>query len=356
MNSGISDPGRLLRDKAEPEEPGTYVSPRSLSPPEPPRPAITGQRFILAGFTVSGITAYPPETFAAIFEARPGAEIDRGEPDAWAAQIAARYRNDGYIFARSNARIDEHGQVLISIREGRIGRVTVEGGETGQHFMELMAARIIQPGPANIKDIELTALLINDLAEVTAKSVLQAAGDDAFDVTILITPTTPVSSVSFDNYGSRYNGPFEMTGQTAVNGLFVPFGQTSLGGITSLPTGELGSVQIGQTLPLGSNGTTASVQIARAESYPGYRLAVQDVASVSNSFQMQISHPIIRSRSENLFLTAGFSLRNTATDVLGFELSRDRLRVASATMAYDFQDFLEGANQLQVEVDKALRS
>jgi hemolysin activation/secretion protein len=349
---GSADPGRALEDRAPSREPGSFTPAIQPSGPAPLR--LTGERFTLRSVTLQGMTAYDAKDFTASLEERIGNLVDRGEIEHLASEIAARYHADGYVFAAAKARVVKDGRAIIQVTEGHIRSVSVEGLAADLDFLRRMAKPIMESGPANIRVIERVVLLMNDLPGVAAKSVLKPAGSDALDVVIVAGPKPAESSLSLDNYGSRYNGPFEITASTSVNNLGLAYGQTSVNVLSTLPPDELRSVQVGESIPVNTSGTTGSLQIAHVESRPGYLLEDKEIVSISDSAGIQFSHPLIRSRAENLFITAGFTARDTATDILETRLTKDRLRILSLSALYDFQDSLAGRNQLEVQFGKGL--
>ncbi|HEX3147017.1 MAG TPA: ShlB/FhaC/HecB family hemolysin secretion/activation protein [Gemmataceae bacterium] len=351
---GSADPGRVLQDRTAPEEPGAFAPPRIEAKPEKPKKSETGIFMNLRRVQIEGMTAYPAEEFRSLYEDKIGMRIDQGEIAFIASEIEAKYHADGYVFAKATSAIDPSGSAVIRVNEGRIGNVSLEGSLAGSELLIRMAAQIRHGSAVNIRVIERVVLLMNDLPGVTAKSVLKPAGGDALDVVIVAGPKPADSSLSLDNYGSRYNGPFEIAGSTSVNNLGIPFGQTSFGVLSTLPPDELRSVQVGESIPVDANGTTGSLQIAHVESRPGYLLKDKEIVSISYSAQLQFSHPLIRSRAENLFVTAGFTARDTATDVLETRLTKDRLRILSLSALYDFQDSLAGRNQLDAQFSQGI--
>jgi hemolysin activation/secretion protein len=100
-------------------------------------------------------------------------------------------------------------------------------------------------------------------------------------------------------------------------------------------------------------------QIMLAGSYtrsePGESLRSIEFKSESISLEADIKHPLIRSRLKNLWGRITYSHRNTDTDVLGVQFTKDRIRSLRLGFTYDFVDSFYGVNLLEIETSKGLK-
>jgi len=220
---------------------------------------------------------------------------------ALADQVTAHYREQGYPFARALVPVQDlkDGQLVIQVLEGRYGKVLAKSvdvplAETAQGFLgSLVTGEVIAS-----RALERATLLINDLPGVGVVPVMKpGAQTGAGDLDVLVEQVqTSTASVSLDNHGSRYTGPYRLQFNGAINRAFTVGDQLSLTGIAPLQGLWVGSVNYG--LPLGSDGLRAQVGVSRLhyklrEDFEGFN-GQADVRSFT------LSYPLIRSRALNL--------------------------------------------------------
>jgi len=87
--------------------------------------------------------------------------------------------------------------------------------------------------------------------------------------------------------------------------------------------------------PLGSAGTEALVSASHSAIDAGSSSGELNTESESYRFSLRLSHPIIRSRTENLWINGFAEYRNAEEDQSGAENFDDRLRVVRARLNYN---------------------
>jgi hemolysin activation/secretion protein len=111
-------------------------------------------------------------------------------------------------------------------------------------------------------------------------------------------------------------------------------------------------------LPLGVEGTKLFFLGSYTQSEPGFTLAPLLTESEGIAGIVRLSHPFIRSRTENLTLRGGFDYRDSSTTIFedpeGVGSFHDHLRVARAGGSYDLTDRFEGVTQISVEASQGL--
>ncbi|MGH8675330.1 MAG: ShlB/FhaC/HecB family hemolysin secretion/activation protein, partial [Burkholderiales bacterium] len=75
----------------------------------------------------------------------------------------------------------------------------------------------------------------------------------------------------------------------------------------------------------------------------------------SETYTFAYSHPVIRSRSENLYVRGTLSAHDGRTDLFGVRDTEDHLRVLRLGLTYDRADSLAGVNIVDVELSHGLR-
>lgn len=341
---GPADPSIIQRQLEQPPRP-----PSPGAPIEAPRrtqavPEGAGDiRFELGDVELSGASVISREELLPLWQASVGREITLADVYAIAQAITGYYGRKGYILSQAVVppqSIGPDGRVRISVVEGFIDRVLIEGDATPR--MRAIAERIAADRPLNNQGLERGLLLLRDLPGLTARAVLRASPTtpNAADL-VIIAKRKPVDAFAMiDNRGSRYMGPWQaMTGVT-LNSVLGEDTRSSTRLLTTLDGKELLYGDLFHALPIGNDGTTLSVSASRSVAEPGYLLATEDVVSNSFGTAVAISHPFIRSRAENLSGTGRFEARNTETEMRGTDLVRDRIRAFRLSANYDFSDTL----------------
>ena len=315
--------------------------------------------FELAGVAIEGATVYGAETFRPLYESKIGAQASFGDMLAVARAITTAYRNDGYVLARAfvpGQRVDD-GIVRIRVVEGYVDSVIVDAGdEPRSDLIALYAEAVLASRPLRGAVLERAMLLINDLPGVEATSVVRPSpsAPGAATLFVLVDRTPFEASAGVDNRGTRFNGAIQMSAALTGNSLVGRFDRTTLRGVTASQTEELRLVSLSHDEPIGSEGTRIGVSGTISRQEPGFTLEVLGINSSSESFVIQATHPLIRTRRENLILRGVFDFRNSLTDQRGARLSKDRVRSIRAGATHDFADRLRGVNLIDFEASQGL--
>lgn len=359
---GSVDAGRIINDNKQIPEPkqstGTPINPfQSLSPAPEGAENVT---FQLKNVIIEGNTAYSTDKLKPIYTNYIGKTVSLSQVYQFVGAITQRYHNDGYTLSKVLLPPQEINDGIIRIRviEGYISKVDVEGTYRKSAIIDQIINEITHYRPLKMSDLERIILILNDIAGVTVRAVLKSpeGPDYAVGTThlALVFNDVPIkSSVSIDNYGSRYVGPFQLGLQTTVNNI-LPYQQTTLNGLLSVPIKEVQYIQASHRLLLNSKGTFGTVQLGYAHSEPGYLLTPNKVVSRSYNLGLYVTHPILRSRAQSLYIGSDFLINNSSTDALNNKISEDKLRVLSLFTNYDGADSYNGSNIAQFRLSQGL--
>lgn len=261
---------------------------------------------------------------------------------ALADRVAAYYREQGYPFARALVPVQDlkDGQLVIQVVEGQYGKVLAKSAdlplaETAQGFLGSLVAGEVIASPA----LERATLLISDLPGVSVVPVMKpGAQTGAGDLDVLVEQVqTSTASVSVDNHGSRYTGPYRVQFNGAINRAFTVGDQLSLTGIAPVQGLWVGSINYG--LPLGSDGLRAQVGFSRLhyklrEDFEGFN-GQADVRSLT------LSYPLIRSRALNLGASVAWQNKDLK-DVGTYQTVNKTADVTPLTLSFDQRDAMLG--------------
>lgn len=358
---GPSDPSRIEQRFERPPTPQSVPEPPPIPAPEaapPPEQAET-IRFTLRKLTVSGNAVFGADDLAKLWDGLEGTEVSLAQIYQARDRITAHYRNAGYVLSQAvvPAQRIRGGEVRLEVVEGFINDVKFEGDFADRlGLLRVMAAKIKASRPLKMDVLERYVMLADDLPGVNVRTVLEAAEDvpGGSDLTFVLERAAFNGSAAVDNRGTRSIGKLQVTQSLNIEDQLGVFDRTTLQGVAATDVRELRYIDVSHALPIDAEGTLLTVGLRRSWSRPGAEVKPLDIDSLTSGARIGLSHPFIRSRNQTLRVDVGFALRDSRSAVLGAPQSQDRLRVASASLAYDFADDLDGANLVQATVSKGL--
>ncbi len=323
-------------------------------------------RFNLKTIRLSGVSAYTDEELKGVYAGSIGQTITLADLYGIANAMTVKYRNDGYILTQVIVppQTIESGVARLQVVEGAIDSVSVQGEDgPALDLIRSYAANISSNGPLNVKDLERTLLLINDLPGVEARSILSPSPGrtGAADLRIIIKRDPYDALLAIDNYGSRYLGPVQATAAGSLNNPFFDQNERITAQAVIAPDPDIGlemayfSLEYEQ--PVWSYGTMLQIFTSYTHTEPGYTLDQFNVEGKSHFASIQLEHPFIRSRSLNLFGRALFDFRDVDSQNDIEPTRKDRIRALRAGGRLEFLDTLlgVGVNSFDLEFAQGLK-
>lgn len=322
--------------------------------------------FTLKTVEIEGQTVYAQSEIEKLYGSKVGSKISLADVYALASQLTAKYRNDGYILTQVVVppQTISSGVVKLRVVEGRVNQIRIEdpNRSANNDVISQYASRLKEKGALNNKDLERALLLINDLPGVTARGVLSPSKEvvGASDLTIFIERDGFDGQVAADNYGSRYLGPWEVTGGVAVNSLLglnerlslnLAYAPSDQGIEPELTFGEI----LGE-VPVGSYGSMLGLKLGRTATEPGHTLEEFNVKGDSQYAGLFVDQPIIRTRDFNLSTSLALDVSETQTESDVDTTRQDNLSVIRAALRTDWVDTLLNAavTNADIEVSQGL--
>ncbi|MBY0430733.1 MAG: BamA/TamA family outer membrane protein [Rhodospirillales bacterium] len=359
-------PGREGERFQEPARPKSGIE---LSIPEGGGGAVAPEaeriKFQLTAVVIEGDTIHGADPWAPLY--RPLLEkkdVSLGDIYRLAEAITLRYRDEGYLLSRAlvPAQKVAGGVVRIRVIEGYIEEIGIEGEGLGQddpirrlvmpYLEQIKASR-----PTRIQDLERYLLLINDMAGIKSRAVIRPAskgGAGASELLLVIERKRADAALSFDNYGSKYVGPWEGLAEANLNSALGYGERLTVRALGAHPASELRFGQGGFDLPLGPRGLALHGSASYSKSKPGYLLKPLDVQAETWSEEASLTYAPIRSRAENLTFQMGYRQRDVTTDVLASRFNEDHIRELYLNTTYDFADAFGGNNLASVVATQGL--
>lgn len=326
------------------------------APDQAPPPDQAGTiRLKLLGVVIDGAQAVPEAELRPLYQHLLEREVTLLDLYKVRDAITAAYRNRGFVLSQAviPAQRISAGIIRIEVIEGFINEVVFEN-KVADHLglLDQMAAKIMAARPLTQAVLERYVLLINDLAGISARTVVKPAqATKGAAQLVVILDEKPVSAhATIDNRGSRAIGPFQGDVGVEQGNLLGLFERTGVRGVFATQLDELLYLNLSHSQAIDAEGTTVSVDARLTRSEPGFTVRPFEVRSLSTFVSLGVSLPLIRSRAETLRVGAEFAVRNSRTDLRGDLLSRDRLRVGSLGATYDFADDWQGSTVIDVRI------
>ncbi|MGE3320403.1 MAG: ShlB/FhaC/HecB family hemolysin secretion/activation protein [Candidatus Berkiella sp.] len=355
-----ADIGRIKPEEklhTAPQPVGAQINPPAALQPVAVPPGAKSIRFVLKQLEISGSTAFSSHTLQDYYSPYIGKEITLDRVYQIAALITDHYHNAGYFLTRAYvpAQEIENGVVEIRVVEGYINEVEITDKVGSMRVVRAYIDQLTTQKPTEISTLESTLLLLNDLSGVSFSAILsplENAPDGAIKLALITQQTPAQGKVSFDNWGSRFLGPNQLT--TTYRTSLLPLQETTVSALTSLPADELNYFTLshsGIVAPRIKVGITGS--ITRAE--PGYTLKPFDIESASVYLGANITYQWIRQRQENLAFMLTIDGRNTSSNILSnTPFTDERIRAMRAETNYDMVDGWQGTNAIRFTMSQGI--
>ncbi len=329
------------------------------------QPAVAGAelvKFKLNSIRIEGNKVFSAGELQSLYANKLGTEVSLAELYAIRDEITKKYREAGYIISRAvipAQNFDKKGaDVVIKIIEGFVNNVSVQGNTRGNRsIINSMVAKIKQKGALNSADLERYLLLINDLPGEKATAVLRpsASAVGGTDVIITLEHSLLDGIATLDNSGSKTVGPNLFSTEVNLNSGLGLSEEIRGRVITDAFHGEdLRFGEIAYKQPIGSEGTKLKFGYARTATNPHGSISSLGIRGDTLIKDVELTHPLIRSRKENLNTRVGFAAKDTDTSALTVNLYNDSVRVATLGGTYDFADTLGGVSLLDLSVSQGV--
>lgn len=361
-----ADPQRIEK-RDEPEPQTTEPTAPQAGPEQMPSIKAPEQSkkiyFTLHHIEIEGAQAIDEDELAAVYKEYLHKEITLDVAWLIAEKITNYYHDKGYFLSRAyvpKQQIDKDGTLKIGVVEGYIAEIQADADLQENAIVRTWFDRLKDAKPITSDYLESVLLQLNDIPGVSVRATLEPvkSGDTAYpegaiSMVLERVPEVDRAQVSFDNYGSKYLGPYEMSAQYDTT--LIPFQSTSLHLLASEPTKELKYGTIRQRIPV-VPGLYAEVYGGYTFAEPGYTLTASEIKSGSLSLGTSLTYQIMRQRTENLAAKLAFETRDTKTDILSglAPLTRDRIRVLRASLNYDTADRWKGYSQVGLTITQGL--
>jgi hemolysin activation/secretion protein len=346
---GSADAGRIKPEQKEPafdhSKDKLVAAPSGVQNSPRPKDA-KSIRFTLREVHIEGVTVYKPSEFSDIYTQYVNKEISLDIAYDIADKITQRYRNAGYFLSLAYIPPQhiKSGKLVIKVVEGAVGKVELENVINKNYVVQGFIKHLLAQKPLKADTLESFLLRLNDLPGFTFRAVLsplEKAPEGVVKLTLVPSKKDGRGAISFDNFGSRYLGPNELSASYSTS--LIQLQQTTISGLTSIPVDSLHYMTLEHTAVIAPN-ITLGITGGITKAHPAYTLTPEDIKSTSNYLGVNFAWQWIRQRQENLSLKLTLDGRDTSSDILGTPLTRDYVRALRAGASYDLSDKWLGYN------------
>lgn len=347
---------RSSMETALPASKATVEEPTSAGHLSPEAAKVT---FTLAQIHIDGAEIFSQKELVGPYRSYLGKEVSLGDIETMAQEMTRRYQKAGYVLTRViiPPQHIKNGAITLRVIEGYVDKVYVQGNvrPSVARLLKKYGEKIKAERPLQIKVLERYALLANDLTGVSARVVLAPSKEQlgAADLTFVANQLTASGYLSLDNRGTKFLGPEQGTVGAQVNSIFRP-GDTT--GVQYLTSGnkELNFLQVNHSEPLGTSGLKLDINGGMTRAKPGSSLTDLEIVGRSTSANAELSYPIIRTRSQNLYVHGGVGTLDSHTTILSQDLYNDHIRFMDAGVAYSRADRWLGLNEIAADLTQGL--
>ncbi|MDQ7825827.1 MAG: ShlB/FhaC/HecB family hemolysin secretion/activation protein [Candidatus Eremiobacteraeota bacterium] len=308
---------------------------------EKPAPAaIPEKKFPVRKVSLEGNTVYGSSVLSPFVAPLEGKEVSLEELKRAALKIQKYYNDKGYIAVRAYVPIQDinEGNVKISVIEGKVGNIRVEGNK---HYSERFVKWFMEPIRKDKllkgNTLQRAVMLLNEFDGLKAKAFLQPGErEDLADVIIKVEDEKPLyMGLEYNNFGNIYSGE-NRAGFNLTAGDLLGWGnQFSARFLELFPSNQTTPLaQAMYNLPLNNRGLKGTVYYANSDVRMGQDLSVYNILGSARIYGAMVRQPILRSPARSSNITYGYtskSMRNFYFQ--SYPTSHDEIRALS--LLYD---------------------
>lgn len=316
-------------------------------------------KFQLNGIILEGNHIYSEAQLRPIYQDKLHQTITVAELFAIIQNITNYYRNNGYIISRA-VLPPQHvkgGIIRVLVIEGYIGKVDVSGKPRGSKcLVQAFGNRIKACRPLKVTRMEKYLLLANSIPGTEVKAVLAPSKTEtgAADLTLVTENQPVVGYLSYDNYGTRYIGPQQITANAGLTSI-ITSGDLAQFTFTKTPRGsELTYGDLNYNMALWDEGMRWLIGGSNVHTRPLFVLTTSKIDGLTNNYYTTVQFPLIRTRTDSLTTRVGANYLDSHVTTFDQELYTDHLRNLDFGVTYNFADRWLGSNLINADLRQGL--
>ena len=313
-------------------------------------------RFTLASLRVESSTVFKEQELLAPYRSLFGTEVTFDAVNSIAAEMTKKYRDQGFLLSRVMLPAQELEPLKAEVRlvavEGYISSIEYEGEEKFaarfRAYFSRAEKKLLQQRPLRHKDFEREMLLAQDVAGVKVASRFREGQERGASILVLTVESKILDgTLGWGNTGTDSAGPHMFNASFGFSTLPLIGAKTTLAYSQAANYQEYHSLQAAQSYQF-SCGLLLNASYAYSYSPEQNTEFARtfDYKTRSDTFNLGLSYPFIRSRDMNLSAGLALEIRDSSSDVLSGRFTTDRLRNLTANINFDFADEIGGVTQV----------
>lgn len=298
----------------------------------------TSKRIQVNRFVISGNKEIPTKELVSQIAELQGQKLTLEEIYAAADILTDFYRTRGYSLARVAvpAQRINLGIIELSVVEGILNAIKFKGAlNYDTNDLRGYLSSLEEGKAITLATLEKDLLLLNDLPGLTARSLIKPGPIFGTSDIFIEAEEVPFQGrISLNNYGRVEIGEWRLDGEFVFNNLTGKGDQLSLS-LSKSEQGLLSYANIGYNIPVNKLGTRIGLNVSQIDYNVGGEFAVLEIDGDATDVQFTISHPLIRSRRENLLLGLGIGRNATLSRTLGTVTRDNDINLLELSMLYN---------------------
>jgi hemolysin activation/secretion protein len=387
--AGAQVPDSAVEPGYRPNQPDTLPVPKEEKEPlvtQPSKRAISAAPehaktiFLeLKGVRFDGATAFSTTQLSELYAKYLNTKVSLDLAWKIAAELTELYRKNGYFLsiAYVPAQQVKDGIIKIKVVEGYVGAVQLQGDFADNYVVRQHIAHLKAQHPIKASDLESFILRIRDLGGLSFKGVLASVKEEVKElveyrnssstdaavieevieegaVKLVLVPsrTDWKATVSFDNYGSMFYNPHNLSIYTQHS--FLPLHQTSISGLLSVPTEQFQFASVDHTINILRN-VNLDMHAEKQASEPTYTLKKLKMTGAAEAYGVALNYSLFRQRNFNMSFKLALDARDGQSKSLGFVNNVDKMRAVRFGTNVDWIDSFYGFSHLSVRATQGLK-
>ncbi len=283
-----------------------------------------------------------------------GTTIEVSQLRTVADEVTKFYKTQGYFLSRAYIppQSIKEGEVLIKVREGRLGEIIIKGNKRYSRQLLRNTLKVIRgEGAVRTADVERGLLLLTDIPGLDVKATFKPGErPGTSDIVLDVSEGRPFTiAADFNNFGSEYVSTERFGLAAQAHNLAGRGDELSVRGVTGMGgPDELLYGRAEYSIPLGSKGLRASANYANMQYELGQELEILNFNGRVNQGGVKLDYPIIRSRYLNWNVWGGLDMKNVNNKIDNQLVGKDKLRYASLGTSVQWLDTYGGSNYIGV--------
>ena len=341
--------------------PSPQGAPKAVPLPEAAKTQVTleAQSFVLSGVLIEGASAFKNIDLLPFYKAYLGKKITVSDLRKIADAITQHYHKGGYFLSSAflPAQRIEFGIVRLRIIEGYVASWKITGGaDSNDPILQKILNPITDQHPLRRVVLDNAFQKLSSLPDIVFHPYVRPIKDQlgAYELVLETGEKHFGASLSVDNHGSEYLGPFQ--GVVSLRG-FDLTGHHDTYQFTTASTADTGVLQyydISSDWLLGINGARLQATVAYTAANPGGSLKSLDAHIENNRFRLGALYPLRRSVTRSTYLNLAIDVYRSHTDLYNVTRIKERLASVELSIRHAFSLDSSATHSMGITLTKGL--